>query len=324
MSKTMNKDRLQALANELAKDLKTPQDLSDLSAQLTKMTVEAALNAEMDYFLDKEEGNSRNGYNRKQLKGDHGQFELNTPRGRQSKFEPQLFKKRQTRITGMDDQIMALYAKGMSTRDIVDTFEEMYGVDISPALVSQVTNSIMERIVEWQSLPLEPLCPIVYLDCIVVKIRQDKRVINKAVYLAPGINLEGKKELPGMWLSENEGAKFWLSVLTELQNRGLQHISTVRSGLNYYILISGSCFSLSARYRVLASSCRVIFSIPCSSIKDTLLCRACTPSIFGLPHSNFRAFWAGRHSRASKLYRTSVICHPNWLGFNCSSRLSRQ
>ncbi len=152
------------------------------------------------------------------------QFELNTPRDRQSKFEPQLFKKRQTRITGMDDQIMALYAKGMSTRDIVDTFEEMYGVDISPAPVSQVTNSVMERVVEWQSRPLEPVYPIVYLDCIVVKIRQDKRVINKAVYLAPGINLEGKKELPGMWLSENEGAKFWLSVLTELQNRGLQHI----------------------------------------------------------------------------------------------------
>ncbi len=113
MSKTMNKDKLQDLANELAKDLKNPQDLSDLSAQLTKMTVEAALNAEMDYFLDKEEGNSRNGYNRKQLKGDHGQFELNTPRDRQSKFEPQLVKKRQTRITGMDDKIMALYAKGV-------------------------------------------------------------------------------------------------------------------------------------------------------------------------------------------------------------------
>ncbi len=184
MSKTMNKDKLQALANELAKDLKTPQDLSDLSAQRTKMTVEAALNVEMDYFLDEEEGNSRNGYNRKQLKGDRGQFELNTPRDRQSKFEPQLVKKRQTRITGMDDQIMALYAKGMSTRDIVDTFEEMYGVDISPALVSQVTNSVMERVVEWQSRPLEPVYPIVYLDCIVVKIRQDKRVINKAVYLA--------------------------------------------------------------------------------------------------------------------------------------------
>ena len=141
------------------------------------------------------------------------QFELNTPRDRQSKFEPQLFKKRQTRITGMDDQIMALYAKGMSTRDIVDTFEEMYGVDISPALVSQVTNSVMERVVEWQSRPLEPVYPIVYLDCIVVKIRQDKRVINKAVYLAPG-----------MWLSENEGAKFWLSVLTD--HFQFQEIST--------------------------------------------------------------------------------------------------
>ena len=220
----MNKDKLQALAKELAKDIKTPEDLSELSAQLTKMTVEAALNTEMDYFLDGENNNSRNGYNRKTLKGDHGEFELLTPRDRQSRFEPQLVKKRQTRITGMDEQILALYARGMTTRDIVATFEEMYGAEISPTLVSQVTSSVMERVTQWQSRPLDPVYPIVYLDCIVVKIRQDKRVINKAVYLALGINLEGKKELLGMWLSENEGAKFWLSVLTELQNRGVQHI----------------------------------------------------------------------------------------------------
>jgi transposase-like protein len=224
MSKVMNKDKLQALAKELAKDIKTPKDLSELSAQLTKMTVEAALNTEMDYFLDGENNNSRNGYNRKTLKGDHGEFELLTPRDRQSRFEPQLVKKRQTRITGMDEQILALYARGMTTRDIVATFEEMYGAEISPTLVSQVTSSVMERVTQWQSRPLDPVYPIVYLDCIVVKIRQDKRVINKAVYLALGINLEGKKELLGMWLSENEGAKFWLSVLTELQNRGVQHI----------------------------------------------------------------------------------------------------
>jgi putative transposase len=226
MNKLMDKKKLQALANELAKDLKTPEDLSQLTAQLTKMTVEAALNAEMNHFLkhDDDQENSRNGYAYKTLKGDHGEFELQTPRDRQSHFEPKIVKKRQTRITGMDDQILALYSKGMTTRDIVAAFDEMYGAEISPTLVSQVTNSVMERVIEWQSRPLDPVYPIVYLDCIVVKIRQDKRVINKAIYLALGINLEGKKELLGMWISENEGAKFWLSVLTELQNRGVQDI----------------------------------------------------------------------------------------------------
>ena len=232
MSRIMDQEKLKALAEELAKDIKTPEDLSTLSAQLTKLTVEAALNAEMEHHLGyskhnpagSNKGNSRNGYSSKKLKGDHGEIELQTPRDRHCDFEPQLVKKRQTRITGMDDQILSLYAKGMSTRDIVATFQEMYGADISPGLVSQVTNSVMERVVEWQNRPLDAVYPIVYLDCIVLKIRQDKRVINKAIYLALGINLEGHKELLGMWISENEGAKFWLSVLTELQNRGVKHL----------------------------------------------------------------------------------------------------
>ncbi len=231
MSRIMDQDKLKALAEELSKDIKTPEDLSTLSAQLTKLTVEAALNAEMADHLGYSKhdtigsttGNSRNGYSSKKLKGDHGEIELQTPRDRHSSFEPQLVKKRQTRITGMDDQILSLYAKGMSTRDIVATFDEMYGAEISPGLVSQVTNSVMERVVEWQNRPLDAVYPIVYLDCIVLKIRQDKRVINKAIYLALGINLEGQKELLGLWISENEGAKFWLSVLTELQNRGVKH-----------------------------------------------------------------------------------------------------
>ena len=228
----MNQKRIQALAEELAKDLKTPEDLSALSAQLTKITVEAALKAEMDNHLgyDKHDpgghntGNSRNGYSSKTLKGDHGEIELHTPRDRNGSFEPQLIKKNQTRITGMDDQILSLYAKGMSTRDIVAAFQEMYGADISAGLVSQVTNAVMEQVVEWQSRPLDAVYPIVYLDCIVLKVRQDKRVINKAIYLALGINVEGHKELLGLWVSENEGAKFWLSVLTDLQNRGVKHV----------------------------------------------------------------------------------------------------
>ena len=232
MSKMMDKEKLQALAQELAKDLKTPADLSNFSAQLTKLTVEAALNAEMDNHLGYPKnglfgdntGNSRNGFTSKTLKGDHGEIEINTPRDRQSEFDPQLIKKRQTRITGMDEQILYLYAKGMTTRDIVDTFEEMYGAEVSATLVSQVTNSVMEKVVEWQNRPLDAVYPIVYLDCIVLKIRQDKRVINKDIYLALGVNLEGQKELLGMWISENEGAKFWLSVLTEIKNRGVEHL----------------------------------------------------------------------------------------------------
>jgi putative transposase len=128
-----------------------------------------------------------------------------------------LVKKNQTRFTSMDDKILYLYAKGMTTREIVDTFKEMYDADISPTLITRVTNALIEQVIEWQARPLDTVYPIVYLDCLVVKIRQDKHVINKAVYLALGVNIEGHKELLSMWISENEGAKFWLNVLTELK-----------------------------------------------------------------------------------------------------------
>ncbi len=232
MSNIMITDKMQALANELAKDLKTPEDLNQLSSMLTKITVEAALRSEMSYHLGYEKdqpkehngGNNRNGYSTKFLKGDHGNIEIQTPRDREGTFEPQLVKKCQTRITGMDPQILTLYAKGMSTRDITATFQEMYGADISAGLVSQVTNAVMEEVIDWQSRPLDATYPIVYMGCIVLKIRQDKRVINKAIYLALGVNLEGHKELLAMWISENEGAKFWLSVMTDLQNRGMKNM----------------------------------------------------------------------------------------------------
>ncbi len=158
------------------------------------------------------------------MRTEEGQFELKTPRDRQGSFEPRLVKKHQSRFTSMDDKIISLYAKGMTTREIVATFKEMYGADVSASLISKVTDAVIEEVIEWQSRPLDAVYPIVYLDCLVVKIRQDKRVINKAVYLALGVNMEGHKELLGMWLSENEGAKFWLSVLTELQNRGVKDI----------------------------------------------------------------------------------------------------
>jgi len=226
----MNKEQLEAFAREAAKTIKTESDLNDFRQMLTKVTVETALNAELDDHLGynkhqpSDADNSRNGYSSKLLKTEDGQFEINTPRDREGSFEPKLVKKQQTRFTSMDDKILSLYAKGMTTRDIVATFKEMYDADVSASLISKVTDGVLERVVEWQSRPLEAVYPIVYLDCIVVKIRQDKQVINKAVYLALGVNLDGHKELLGMWLSENEGAKFWLNVLTELQNRGVKDI----------------------------------------------------------------------------------------------------
>jgi len=226
----MNREKIEAFAREAAKSMKTEKDLSDFTQMLTKITVEAALNAELDDHLgySKHElsssGNNRNGHTSKILRTEEGQFELKTPRDREGSFEPRLVQKRQTRFTSMDDKVISLYAKGMTTREIMATFKEMYGAEVSASLISKVTDAVIEEVIEWQSRPLDAVYPIVYLDCIVVKIRQDKRVINKAVYLALGVNMEGHKELLGMWLSENEGAKFWLSVLTELQNRGVKDI----------------------------------------------------------------------------------------------------
>ncbi|HAB5172990.1 TPA_asm: IS256 family transposase [Salmonella enterica subsp. enterica] len=226
----MDEKKLKALATELAKGLKTEADLNQFSRMLTKLTVEAALNAELtdhpghEKNAPKTGSNTRNGYSSKTVLCDDAEIELNTPRDRENTFEPQLIKKHQTRITQMDSQILSLYAKGMTTREIVAIFKEMYDADVSPSLISKVTDAVKEQVTEWQNRQPDALYPIVYMDCIVVKVRQNGSVINKAVFLALGINTEGQKELLGMWLAENEGEKFWLSVLTELKNRGVQDI----------------------------------------------------------------------------------------------------
>jgi transposase-like protein len=232
MDAAVDEKKLKELVSELAKQVKTEKDLGELSDQLTKMTVEAALGAEMEDHLGYEKhapegrntGNSRNGKSSKKLKGKHGEVEIDTPRDRNGTFEPKLLGKYQTRLTAFDDQILCLYAKGMTTRQIVDAFQEMYGAEVSSTLVSKVTDAVIDQMTEWQSRPLDPLYPIVYLDCIVVKVRQNKQVINKSIYIALGIDLEGHKQLLGLWIAETEGAKFWLSVLTELKNRGVEDI----------------------------------------------------------------------------------------------------
>lgn len=220
------------LIDELSKSIKTEKDLAALSKHLLKLTVERAMNAELDEHLGyerhaaqgKNSGNNRNGHSSKVLKGDFGEVEIVTPRDRNSTFEPQIIKKGQTRITDFDQQILALYAKGMTTRDIADAFKEMYGADVSHTLISRVTDAVIDEVNAWQTRPLDEVYPILYLDCIVIKCHQEKRVINKSVYLALAINKEGRKELLGLWIAENEGSKFWLSVLTELNQRGIKDI----------------------------------------------------------------------------------------------------
>lgn len=251
MSNLIKDPKLILAMQELGRGLKSPSDLTKLSRELLKITVEASLNAEMDHHIGYEKhspdgyntGSSRNGYNRKTLKGDHSAIEIETPRDRNGSFEPVFVAKNQTRLTKFDDQILLLYAKGMTTRDIVETFAELYGADISPTLVSQVTNAVLEKVVEWQTRPLGAVYPILYLDCIVVKIRQDKRVINKAIYVALGVNIQGHKELLGLWMSENEGAKFWLSVLTELKNRGVKDVFV--ACVDGLTVPRGQCYSIS-------------------------------------------------------------------------------
>lgn len=200
--------------------------------QLTKALLERALEAELTDHLGYEkhekainpEINYRNGVSSKTLKSDDGLLEINVPRDRSGDFTPQLIKKNQTRFEGFDDKIISLYARGMSTRDIQSQLEEIYGVEISPTLISNVTNEVIEQVNEWQCRSVDKLYPIVYFDALVIKVREDKKVINKAFYLALGVNQDGKKELLGIWISQNEGAKFWLNVMTELKNRGLEDI----------------------------------------------------------------------------------------------------
>lgn len=231
----MTRTRQEELLDELLKDGKTAADIfgrDGLLKQLTKRLVERALEGELTDHLGypkhapvaKFSDNSRNGSSQKTLKGDMGEIPIDIPRDREGSFDPRLIKKHQTCFDGFDDKIIAMYARGMTTRDIQAWLKEIYGVEISPTLISNVTDEVLAEVKSWQNRPLDPLYPIVYLDAIRIKVRSDGHVHNQAVYLAIGINMDGIKEVLGMWIAKTEGAKFWLSVLTELKNRGLKDI----------------------------------------------------------------------------------------------------
>ena len=231
---TKHSPELEELITKVLADYQRPEDLignTGLLAQLTQRLIERALDVEMTAHLGYERhgavahpsGNTRNGRSKKTLKGEFGEVPIEVPRDRQGTFEPQLVPKHQTRWSGFDEKILSLYARGLSVRDIQAHLQEMYGTEVSPSLISSVTDAVMEEVKLWQSRPLDPVYPILYLDCIYVKVR-DGSVRSKAVYLAIGVNMAGEKEVLGLWLAQTEGAKFWLQVVTELRNRGVKDI----------------------------------------------------------------------------------------------------
>ena len=226
------------LLDKLFADYKSPEDVigeSGLLKRLTKSLLERAMNAELTAHLGYEKhatagrgtGNSRNGTSEpKTVTGDFGEIELRTPRDRNGTFEPKIVAKGQTRFTGFDDKILSMYARGMSTRDITTHLEEIYGVEVSPALISQVTDAVMDEVKAWQNRPLDRVYPILYLDALHVKIRngESRHVENRAIHVVMGVTMEGIKEVLGLWVGTNEGAAYWLHVLTEIQGRGVEDV----------------------------------------------------------------------------------------------------
>lgn len=228
----MNTERARELVGILTEECSSMEDIQSLLKGLFKGALEQMLESELDEHLGYEKssilgnnsGNSRNGYGKKTVKTELGETEINVPRDRNGSFEPQVLEKRQTRSDDLEHRILAMYAKGMSNRDIEDHLRDIYGVEASASLISRITDKILPAVAEWQSRPLDAVYPIVFLDGIVFKVRKDARVINKCLYSVLGINMDGRKEILGLWLSENESASFWATVCNELHNRGVQDI----------------------------------------------------------------------------------------------------
>jgi len=225
-------EKAKELVQLLSKECESMEDIHTMLKNLFSGTIEEMLESEMDEHLgyDKHSpdgdgsGNSRNGYNKKTLQTQMGKTQIRIPRDRNGVFEPQLIGKYQTKSNNLEQQVIAMYQKGMSTRDIEDHLRDIYGIDASPALISRITDKIMPQLAEWQSRPLDDIYPVVFFDGIVFKVRKDSKIINKCAYTVLGVGMDGKKEILGIWISENESASFWATVVNELKNRGVNDI----------------------------------------------------------------------------------------------------
>lgn len=226
----MSKEQIKQWIKE--KNMKSVDDVQSALKDLFAETIQEMLEAEIETSLgyakhdmkNKRTTNSRNGYSKKTVRSEYGDVDIQVPRDREGDFEPNIVKKHQSNVTGIEDQILALYAKGVSTRDIQDHLQQLYGIEVSPTLISNVTNKIVPMIKEWQNRPLQAVYAVVFLDAVHFKVKQDGAIVNKAAYMVIGIDLDGHKDVLGIWIGENESAKFWLHVLNELKNRGVQDI----------------------------------------------------------------------------------------------------
>lgn len=226
----LTKEQIRALIKE--RNMKTTDDISQMLKDLFSETIQEMMEAELDTTLgygknensSKDTGNRRNGHSKKTITSEYGESEISIPRDRDGDHEPIIVRKHQKNLSGIEEQIIALYSKGMTVRDIQDHLNQMYGVEVSPTLISNVTNKLMPIIKEWQNRPLEKTYAIVFMDAIHYKVRQEGAIVNKAAYMVIGIDLDGRKDVLGMWIGEHETSKFWLVVLNELRNRGVQDI----------------------------------------------------------------------------------------------------
>ena len=223
------------ILDELLKDYKGPDDITGpdgLLKQLTKAVIERAMQAEMTEQLGYEKndqeakpsGNRRNGKSKKTLRSDQGPLDIEVPRDRAGEFEPAIVPKHQREFKGFDDKILSMYSRGMTTREIAGHLKEIYGTDVSPELISRATDSVKEILDEWRSRSLESFYPVLFLDALVANVKDGAHIVKKSIYLALAIRMDGQKELLGLWIDQSEGAKFWLGILNELRNRGVQDI----------------------------------------------------------------------------------------------------
>jgi len=318
-------DMAQAIRDEVIEELlqgySAPQDLlgeEGLFKQLKKKLLERALGAELSEHLGYEKGdpagrgsgNSRNGHSSKTVLGDDGAIELAIPRDRNGSFEPQIVAKGQTRLDGFDDRIISLYARGLSVREIQAHLKELYGVEVSPDLISRVTDAVLEEVREWQSRPLDPVYPVIFFDALRVKIRDEGLVRNKAVYVALALNTDGEKEVLGLWIEQTEGAKFWLKVMNELKTRGVSDVLiAVVDGLKGFPEAIGVVFPLTTVQTCIIHLIR--HSLAFVSWKDRKLIMPDLKAIYRAPTAEaalaeldgFEAKWDKRYPAIGQAWR---------------------
>lgn len=318
MGSLMSKKQLKQWIKE--NNMKSVEDVQSALRELFAETLQEVLEAELETSLgyakhdvkNKQTTNSLNGYSKKTVRSEYGDIELKVPRDRDGEFEPMIVKKHQSNVTGIEDQIIAMYAKGVSTRDIQDHLQQLYGIEVSPTLISNVTNKIVPLIKEWQNRPLQAVYAVVFLDAIHFKVKQDGTIVNKAAYMAIGIDLEGHKDVLGIWIGENESAKFWLHVLNELRNRGVQDILiTCVDNLNGFSEAIAACYPKTEVQKCIIHQIRN--SIKYVSYKDVKKITSALQPIYKAPTEQaaldeleqFEKTWGGKYPLIVRSWRNN-------------------